>query len=133
MVILHYHIRYNISSYEHVKEYMDDGILRSYNPAPLFGIVSDFKIGKIKDGESGKIAFADIYELQTMLEWGGSPIVKVNIDADKAKQQIKDLLISKGIDEEMFVVTTLREDIEEEIKEEQTSLLSSFSFYKTFQ
>ena len=118
------------SSYEHVKEYMDDGILRSYNPAPLFGIVSDFKIGKIKDGESGKIAFAVIYELQTMLEWGGSPIVKVNIDADKAKQQIKDLLISKGIDEEMFVVTTLREDIEEEIKEEQNmiKLLTGFSF-----
>ena len=109
---------------------MDDGILRSYNPAPLFGIVSDFKIGKIKDGESGKIAFADIYELQTMLEWGGSPIVKVNIDADKAKQQIKDLLISKGIDEGLFVVTTLREDIEEEIKEEQNmiKLLTGFSF-----
>ena len=109
---------------------MDAGNLRSYNPAPLYGIVSDFKIGKIKDGESGKIAFAVIYELQTMLEWGGSPIVKVNIDADKAKQQIRDLLISKGIDEEMFVVTTLREDIEEEIKEEQNmiKLLTGFSF-----
>ena len=117
------------SSYEHVKEYMDDGILRSYNPAPLFGIVSDFKIGKIKDGESGKIAFAEIYELQTMLEWGGSPIVKVNIDADNAKRQIKDLLISKGISEDIFLVTTLREDIEKEIKEEKNMmrLLTGFS------
>lgn len=117
------------SSFERVKEYMDDGNLRGYNPVPLFGTVSDFKIGKIKDGESGKISFAEIYGLQTMLEWGGSPIVKVNIDVDKAKQQIKDLLISKGINEDLFIVTSLRESIEDEIKEEKNmlKLLTGFS------
>ena len=57
------------------------------------------------------------------------PVAKVNINEDKAKQEIYDFYRSKGYDDNMFIVSTLREKVEKEIKEEKNmlKLLTGFS------
>ena len=57
-------------------------------------------------------------------------MAKVNINEDKAKQNIYDFYRSKGYDDNMFIVSTLREIVEKEIKEEKNmlKLLTGFSF-----
>ena len=57
------------------------------------------------------------------------PVAKVNINEEKAKQKIYDFYRSKGYDDNMFIVSTLREIVEKEIKEEKNmlKLLTGFS------
>ena len=111
-----------------VGQCMTDGMLNKYNPIPLSGTVADVKIGKLKEDVSGEMSFINIVDTPEMIE-EGSPIVKVNIDINEAKGMIADFYRGKGYEDKQFEVFTLREKMEQEIKEEDNmlKLLTGFS------
>ena len=117
------------SSYENGEEYIQDGNLKMYRRKPLNGIVKDFKIGTLKQERTGKLTLFSITDIETLLEWGGSHIVKVNIDENKAKHRICEMLKNMGYSEDLYHVCTLREFVEKDIVEEKNmmKLLIGFS------
>ena len=116
------------SAYEGLSQYMTDGMLNFFNAKPLGGIVEDIKIGNVKEEAYSKTPFVNVIDIPEMMRYG-SLIMKVNIDEDKAKNMIYDFYRSKGYDDNMFIVYTLREEVERELKEEKNmlKLLSGFS------
>ena len=116
------------SSYERLDEYMTDGMLNLWQPAPLSGIVSDIKIGRVKENAYSDFAFINVRNIPEMVQYG-MPILKVNIDEQKAKKMVQDFYYSKGYDDTMFAIETLREKVERDLKEEKNmlKLLTGFS------
>ena len=117
------------SAYEVREGYVENGNLKLYRHQPLCGVVSDFKLGPIKSGNSGTLTLFKLTSEDSFLEWGGLPIVKVNINESKAKNNLVALLESMNYTTDMFRVSSLREAIEENIKEEKNmlKLLTGFS------
>ena len=111
-----------------VGQCMTDDMLNMYYPVPLSGIVKDVKIGRLKEDVKGEMSFINIVDTPDMIEYG-SPIVKVNIDVNEAKGMIADFYRGKGYEDKQFEVFTLREKMEQEIKEEDNmlKLLTGFS------
>ena len=116
------------SSKEGISQYMTDGMLNFFTPAPLDGTISDMKIGLVKENAYSKNAFINVIDMPEWIQYA-YPVAKVNINEEKAKQKIYDFYRSKGYDDNMFIVSTLREIVEKEIKEEKNmlKLLSGFS------
>ena len=116
------------SAYEGLSQYMTDGMLNFFDAEPLGGIIEDIKIGNVKEEAYSKTPFVNVIDIPEMIRYG-SLIMKVNIDEDKAKNMIYDFYRSKGYDDNMFIVYTLREEVERELKEEKNmlKLLSGFS------
>ena len=116
------------SSYENASEYMEGGNLRMFKPTPLSGIVSDFKIGKIKEESSGKFTLINVFDIPEITDVG-FPIVKVNIRTDEAKKKIEEFYRQKGHDETMVSVHALKEEIDNAVQEESNMLkmLSGFT------
>ena len=117
------------SAYEVREGYVENGNLKLHRHQPLCGVVSDFKIGSLKSGSTGALTLFKLATEEAMFEWGGLPIVKVNISESKAKQNLVVLLESMNYTHDMFRVSSLREAIEENIKEEKNmlKLLTGFS------
>lgn len=117
------------STYEVSDGYVENGNLKMYRHQPLCGVVSDFKVGPLKSESSGTLTLLKISSEENMLEWGDIPIVKVNISESKAKQNLIALLESMNYTHDMFRVSSLREAIDENIKEEKNmlKLLTGFS------
>ena len=117
------------SSLPKLSQYMHDGNLQLYEPQPLNGVVSDFKIGMIKDDSTGNITFANIHTPEEILMYGGNIIVKVNINEQNAKMQIKEFYRTMGYKDHMLNIFTLREAVEHDMKEDKNmlKLLSGFS------
>ena len=117
------------SAYEVREGYVENGNLKLHRHQPLCGVVSDFKIGSLKSGSTGALTLFKLATEEAMFEWGGLPIVKVNISESKAKQNLVALLESMNYTHDMFRVSSLREAIEENIKEEKNmlKLLTGFS------
>jgi len=107
---------------------MTDGMLNFFSPDPLGGIISDIKIGLVKENAYSKNAFINVIDMPEWIQYA-YPVAKVNINEDKAKQEIYDFYRSKGYDDNMFIVSTLREIVEKEIMEEKNmlKLLTGFS------
>ena len=116
------------SAYEGLSQYMTDGMLNFFDAEPLGGIVEDIKIGNVKEEAYSKTPFVNVIDIPEMIRYG-SLIMKVNIDEDKAKNMIYDFYRSKGYDDNMFIVYTLREEVERELREEKNmlKLLTGFS------
>ena len=106
------------SSYEGIDDYMTEGMLNMWNQVPLSGVVNDIKIGRLKENAYSKLAFINVTEIAQY----GSPILKVNIDENKAKKLVQEFYYSKGYDDTMFSVETLRENTERDLKEEKNML-----------
>ena len=103
-------------------------MLNFFTPAPLDGTISDMKIGLVKENAYSRNAFINVIDMPEWIQYA-YPVAKVNINEEKAKQEIYDFYRSKGYDDNMFIVSTLREIVEKEIKEEKNmlKLLSGFS------
>ena len=103
-------------------------MLNFFTPSPLGGTISDIKIGQVKENAYSKNAFINVIDMPEWIQYA-YPMAKVNINEDKAKQEIYDFYRSKGYDDNMFIVSTLREIVEKEIKEEKNmlKLLTGFS------
>ncbi len=116
------------SSYENASEYMEGNNIRLYHPAPLSGIVSDFKIGKIKEESSGKFTLINVFDIPEITEVG-FPIVKVNIRTDEAIKKIEEFYRQKGHDETILSVHALQEEVDNAVQEENNmlKLLSGFT------
>ncbi len=116
------------SSYEGLDEYMTEGMLNLWQPTPLSGIVSDIKIGRVKENAYSSFAFINVRNSPEMVQYG-MPIMKVNIDEQKAKKMVQEFYYKKGYDDSMFAVETLREKVEKDLKEEKNmlKLLTGFS------
>ncbi len=116
------------SAYKGLSEYMTDGMLNFYNADPLGGIVKDIKIGNVKEEAYSNTPFINVIDIPDMIEYG-SLAFKVNIDENKAKSMIYDFYRSKGYDDNMYFVYTLREEVERDLKEEMNmlKLLTGFS------
>ena len=116
------------SSYEGLDEFMTEGMLNLWHPAPLSGTVNNIKIGRVKENAYSNLAFINVRNSPEIVQYG-YPILKVNIDEQKAKKLVQDFYYSKGYDDTMFAVETLREKVEREIKEEKNmlKLLTGFS------
>ena len=117
------------SAYEVREGYIENGNLKLYRHQPLCGVVSDFKLGPLKSGNSGTLTLFNLTSEDSFLEWGGLPIVKVNINESNAKSNLVALLEGMNYTTDMFRVSSLREAIEENIKEEKNmlKLLTGFS------
>ena len=117
------------SSLPALSTFMQDGNIRTYNPQPLCGVTSDFKIGALKDENMGKVTLANINTADAILEWGGNIIAKVNIDEEKAREQIEDFYEKNGYKDHMFRAFVFKNIVEENIKEEKNmlKLLTGFS------
>ncbi len=111
-----------------VGQCMTENMLNMYFPVPLSGTVKDVKIGHLKEDVRNEMTFINIVDTPEMME-EGSPIVKVNTDANEAKRMIEDFYRGKGYDDKQFEVFTLRERMEQEFKEEDNmlKLLTGFS------
>ena len=113
--------------YESISQYMTNGLINLYYPQPLRGIISNFKIGNIEKGycQTPLVRLCDDPE---DIEFG-FPIIKVNINEQKAKKLIEEFYINKGYDSKKMLFFTLREEIESELKEEKNmmKLLTGFS------
>ena len=103
-------------------------MLNFFTPVPLGGTISDIKIGRVKENAYSRNAFINVIDMPEWIQYA-YPVAKVNINEDKAKQKIYDFYRSKGYDDNMFIVSTLREIVEKEIKEEKNmlKLLTGFS------
>ena len=109
------------SSYEKASEFMEGDNIVIYRPTPLSGIVSDFKIGKIKEESSGKLTLIKIFDIPEITEVG-FPIVKVNIRTDEAIKKIEEFYRQKGHDETILSVHALQEEIDNAVQEENNML-----------
>ena len=109
------------SSYEGIDDYMTEGMLNMWHRAPLSGVINDIKIGRLKENAYSKLAFINVSNMPESVEYG-SPILKVNIDENKAKKMVQEFYYSKGYDDTMFSVETLREKTEKELNEERNML-----------
>ena len=118
------------SSQSALMPYMQDGNIRTYHPQPLCGVVSDFKLGNLKEENLGKITLASIISEDISLKYGFSVIAKVNIDEDEAKRRFEEFYIKNGYEDHMFNVSIMRDRIHHGIKEEKNmlKLLTGFSF-----
>ncbi len=110
------------STYEMGSEYVQDGNLRMYRHTPLSGIVSDYKIGSLKADSRGKLTCFNVVDIESLFDWGGCHVVKVNIDENAAKQKIDAMLESMGDSKDLYRVSTLREDVEVDVKEDKNML-----------
>ena len=117
-----------ISSYGILDEYMTEGMLNMWQPAPLSGIVNDIKVGRLKENAHSKFTFINVRNLPEVVQYG-LPILKVNIDENEAKKMVQEFYYSKGYDDSMFAVENLREKTEKELNEERNmiKLLVGFS------
>jgi putative ABC transport system permease protein len=109
---------------------MQDGNIRKYHPTPLCGVISDFKLGTLKEESTGRITLANITTEDVILEWGGYLMAKVNIDEEEAKKRIEEFCIKNGYKDYMFNAYVMRDLVENNIKEEKNmiKLLTGFSF-----
>lgn len=116
------------SSYGILDEYMTEGMLNMWQPAPLSGIVNDIKVGRLKENAHSKFTFINVRNLPEVVQYG-LPILKVNIDENEAKKMVQEFYYSKGYDDSMFAVENLREKTEKELNEEMNmiKLLVGFS------
>ena len=110
------------STYEIGSEYMQDGNLKMYRHKPLSGIVTDYKIGSLKEESGGKLTFFNITDIENIFNWGGYHVMKVNIDENSAKQKIDKLLETMGYSKDLYRVTTFREDVEADVMEDKNML-----------
>ena len=118
------------SSLSALAPYMQDGNIRKYHPTPLCGVISDFKLGTLKEESTGRITLANITTEDVILEWGGYLMAKVNIDEEEAKKRIEEFCIKNGYKDYMFNAYVMRDLVENNIKEEKNmiKLLTGFSF-----
>ena len=112
-----------------LEPYMQDGNIRMYHPQPLCGVVSDFKLGSLKEENLGKITLASIISEDLSLEYGCYIIAKVNIDEEEAIKQLEEFYIENGYKDYMFKAYIMRDRIQEDIKEEKNvlKLLTGFT------
>ena len=117
------------SSLSALGPYMQDGNIRMYHPQPLCGVVSDFKLGDLKESDLGKITFASIISEDIALEYGSFVIAEVNIDEDEARDLLEEFYIKNGYKDYAFNVSVMRDRIQNDIKEEKNilKLLTGFS------
>ena len=108
---------------------MQDGNIRMYHPQPLCGVVSDFKLGSLKEENLGKITLASIISEDISLEYGCYIIAKVNIDEEEAIKLLEEFYIENGYKDYMFKAYIMRDRIQEDIKEEKNvlKLLTGFT------
>ncbi len=118
------------SSQSALLPYMQDGNIRTYHPQPLCGVVSDFKLGALKEENLGKITLASIISEDISLEYGCYVIAKVNIDEEEARELVKEFYMKNGYKDYMFNAFVMRDRVENNIKEEKNmiKLLTGFSF-----
>ena len=69
------------SSKEGISQYMSDGMLNFFTPAPLGGTISDMKIGLVKENAYSKNAFINVIDMPEWIQYA-YPVAKVNINAN---------------------------------------------------
>ena len=117
------------SSLSALGPYMQDGNIRMYHPQPLCGVVSDFKLGDLKESDLGKITLASIISEDISLKFGCCIIAKVNIDEEEARKLLEEFYMKNGYKDYMFNASIMRDRIQSGIKEEKNilKLLTGFS------
>ena len=88
---------------------------------PLSGMCSDFRTGSLKDFDRAQVMSGiQIYDTDGWMQMC-HPLVKVNIDADKACRMVRDFYREKGYDETMVTVSSLDEMLVEPFREERNT------------
>jgi len=89
---------------------------------PLSGMCSDFRMGSLKDFDRAQLMSGiHIYNTDSWRMQMCHPLVKVNIDEDKACRLIREFYAEKGYDETIVTVSTLNEMLVEPFREERNT------------
>lgn len=97
-------------------------------PMPLYGIVSDLKLGNLNEETTGK--FAGINILNDFSGTMGEMLcVKANVNEKEALRRVKEFYRTKGYNDDICEIGTLKGSLENEIREERNimKLLTGFS------
>ena len=110
------------SSYSANPSFITDNMLEFINGrTPLSGMCSDFRMGSLKDFDRAQVMSGiQIYDTDSWMQMC-HPLVKVNIDADKACRMVRDFYREKGYDETMVTVSSLDEMLAEPFREERNT------------
>ena len=89
---------------------------------PLSGMCSDFRTGSLKDFDRARrMSGIQIYGTDNWRMQMCHPLVKVNVDEDKALKFIREFYAEKGYDETMVTISTLNEMLVEPFREERNT------------
>ena len=89
---------------------------------PLSGMCSDFRMGSLKDFNRARLMSGiQIFNTGSWRMQMCHPLVKVNIDEDKACRLIREFYAEKGYDDTLVTVTTLNDMLVEPFREERNT------------
>ena len=110
------------SSYTDNQTFITDNMLEFLDgKTPVSGLCSDYRSGSLKDFDNMNRLFGiQVYETGYRMDLI-HPLIKVNIDEDKACRMIRDFYASKGYEETLVTVSTLNEMLIEPFREERNS------------
>ena len=110
------------SSYSANPTFISDNMLEfSDGKTPISGMCSDFRMGSLKDFDRTQVLSGiQIYDTDYWMQMC-HPLVKVNIDEDKACRLVRDFYREKGYDETMVTISTLNEMLVEPFREERNT------------
>ena len=117
------------STYEAAAGFVKKNTMKMWmGEMPLCGIVSDFKIGKLDEETTGKFTFINLLDdfRGTM---GDMICIKADGNEKEALRRVKEFYRSKGYNDEICEIGTLKGSLENEIREERNimKLLTGFS------
>ena len=117
------------STYEAAAGFVKNNTMKMWmGEMPLCGIVSDFKIGKLDEETTGKFTFINLLDdfSGTM---GDMICIKADGNEKEALRRVKEFYRSKGYNDEICEIGTLKGSLENEIREERNimKLLTGFS------
>ena len=117
------------STYEAAAGFVKNNTMKMWmGEMPLCGIVSDFKIGKLDEETTGKFTFINLLNdfSGTM---GDMICIKAEGNEKEALRRVKEFYRSKGYNDEICEIGTLKGSLENEIREERNimKLLTGFS------
>ena len=117
------------SSYTDNQTFITDNMLEFLDgKTPVSGLCSDYRSGSLKDFDNMNRLFGiQVYETGYMTDLM-HPLIKVNIDEDKACRMIRDFYASKGYEDTLVTVSTLNEMLIEPFREERNSQKLMFIF-----
>ena len=117
------------STYEAAAGFVKNNTMKMWmGEMPLCGIVSDFKIGRLDEETTGKFTFINLLNdfSGTM---GDMICIKADGNEKEALRRVKEFYRSKGYNDDICEIGTLKGSLENEIREERNimKLLTGFS------
>ena len=119
------------STYDATAGFRDGNMIPSWNGmAPICGTISDLKLGSLTEETTGRLmGITMINDYENAFGLGEHLCIKTEENVNEVCRRIKDFYHSKGYNDETVFITSFKEVLEEQLKEENNllKLLTGFS------